>query len=199
MCLLLLSILNGRYVLSLKLLQCDIVSVLWSTRPSLIRGKVCDVWMHMKPSVIVHGGGGGVPTLTFWIPLFAWCQLYSYYLKYISGWCKTEKCPFNLPRLSQAADHTLSAVDWWPHRLPTTTWKLNESQCPAQVSLQMCFLSRSGEITPCRIFGFGQGSVNVLLCFQDEQEHQWYRTHIIVTTMAVCLQWYTWSFEHIRL
>lgn len=71
-CLLLLCVLNDGYVLTLKPLQWNVFSVLWSTRPCSSWCNVFDVWMHMKPCVILHRG---TSTLTFSFPLFAWWWL----------------------------------------------------------------------------------------------------------------------------
>lgn len=130
----------------------------------------------MKPSVILHRG---TSTLTFSFPLFAWPQQHFFFsFKYMNGWFKTEKCPFNPTKLLQTADHTLTFCSGLVASLITNyNMKTKWVPMPSTGKFTALFSVKVRRNHTMQDFGFGKGGINVLLCFLDEREQQWYITY----------------------
>lgn len=98
--------------------------------------------------------------------------------KYMNGWFKTEKCPFNPTKLLQTADHTLTFCSGLVASLITNyNMKTKWVPMPSTGKSTALFSVKVRRNHTMQGFGFGEGGVNVLLCFLDEREHQWYITY----------------------
>lgn len=93
--------------------------------------------------------------------------------KYMNGWFKTEKCPFNPTKLLQTADHTLTFCSGLVASLITNyNMKTKWVPMPSTGMSTALFSVKVRRNHTMQGFGFGEGGVNALLCFLDEREHQ---------------------------